>query len=309
MPTVPAMDILNAVELNMAWRNTMRVIFVPVADRPECVLALNTAFMLAHSVGANVIGCHIRPHKDSPVSLHAELSKSGGDSDEAEWQLVARPENGKTAEAAAGKLFFRLATEHGFDLVRRPRKSPGAVWMEKTGAPGKVIAIQGPVSDLLVVSRPAGDGGHIARVFLSAALFRSARPVLVLPQTGSSEVGRRIGIAWNQSTEAASAVKAAMPLLLQADAVTIFSSGPETLVGPSSRQLATYLKYWGVRSEQVFRRGRDEHEGMLDMFRSADCDLLVMGAYSRNRMSQMIFGGMTRFMLEKADIPVFMLHS
>ncbi len=30
----------------------MRVIFVPVADRPECAAALNTAFVLGHTEGA-----------------------------------------------------------------------------------------------------------------------------------------------------------------------------------------------------------------------------------------------------------------
>ena len=33
----------------------MRVIFVPVADRPECGLALHTAFDLGHTLGANIV--------------------------------------------------------------------------------------------------------------------------------------------------------------------------------------------------------------------------------------------------------------
>jgi nucleotide-binding universal stress UspA family protein len=34
-----------------------------------------------------------------------------------------------------------------------------------------------------------------------------------------------------------------------------------------------------------------------------------MGAYSRNRLRERIFGGVTDHMLHKANIPVFMLHS
>lgn len=38
----------------------MRVIFVPVADRPECATALNTAFVLGHTVGASKRGRVLR---------------------------------------------------------------------------------------------------------------------------------------------------------------------------------------------------------------------------------------------------------
>jgi len=32
----------------------MRVLFIPVADRPECATALNTAFALGHTVGKRI---------------------------------------------------------------------------------------------------------------------------------------------------------------------------------------------------------------------------------------------------------------
>jgi hypothetical protein len=41
----------------------MRLILVPTADRPESVLALDTAFNLADRLGANVAGCHVRAER------------------------------------------------------------------------------------------------------------------------------------------------------------------------------------------------------------------------------------------------------
>ncbi|MFK8029068.1 MAG: universal stress protein [Gammaproteobacteria bacterium] len=38
-------------------------------------------------------------------------------------------------------------------------------------------------------------------------------------------------------------------------------------------------------------------------------DLLVMGAYSRSRLRQRIFGGVTEYMLTRASIPVLMLQT
>lgn len=287
----------------------MRVIFIPVADRPECAVALDAAFAFGHQVGANVIGCHIRAHRDSPIKLSSIPELSGLANEDAEWLATPKPKDAKKAGSSAKALFSRLAEHHGYDLIHRPRAKPGAVWMEKTGSPNKVIGIMGAMADLLVLSRPAKKGGVLARQFLSASLMKSSRPVLVLPQTQNRTVGRRICIAWNQSVEATQAVAAAMPLLTQADRVSIITCGAETRPGPKSGQLATYLKYWGIQSEHVSTQGRDQPAEIVAAYKSADSDLLLMGAYSRNRMSQLVFGGVTEYMLKRASIPVLMLHS
>lgn len=287
----------------------MRVIFVPVASRPECVAALNTAFTVGRSVGASIIGCHIRPHSDSRVALPSRLSFSGLSNEDAEWQAAFKPQGARKGGAAAKTLFAQLAENHSFDLLHHPRAKPGAVWMEKIGSPHKVIGIMGPVADLLIVSRPSNKGGTLARLFLSASLLRSSRPVLILPQKKKRRVGNRICIAWNQSVEAAQAVAAAMPFLTRAEHIAIVTCGAETQAGPKSGQLATYLKYWGIKSEHVSAQGKDEPKEIVAAYKSTDSDLLVMGAYSRNRMSQLVFGGVTEYMIKRASIPVLMLHT
>lgn len=287
----------------------MRVIFVPVADRPECAAALTKAFSLGQTLGASVIGCHLRPHSYAPVGLPLTTGLSELTNNEAAWQSAWKLKGGKTTGAAARDLFSRVAEQHGYDLLRHPRAKAGAVWMEKVGSPDKVIGIMGPVADLLIVSRPSTKGGALARLFLSASLLKSSRPVLVIPQTESRPIGKRICIAWNQSVEAARAVAAAMPLLGLADRVTIVTCGSETRIGPKSGQLAAYLKYWDIKSEHVSTKGMDESKEIMATCKSTGSDLLVMGAYSRNRLSELIFGGVTEFMLQRASIPVLMLHT
>jgi hypothetical protein len=95
------------------------------------------------------------------------------------------------------------------------------MWLEKVGSPDKVLSIMGPVSDLIVVSRPTAKGEKPARKFLLAALLNSSRPMLVLPQSQKPSIGRRISITWNQSPEAAQAVAAAMPLMRLAAALVL----------------------------------------------------------------------------------------
>lgn len=286
----------------------MRMILVPVADRPECVRALKVAFDLGQRLDATVEGCHIRAHTRSPVSLSTEFSAiyygESSKTANAAWRSKA---SGKAA-VAARRLFTDMADVHGYEIVRKPRGAPGAVWQEKVGAPDKLLRILGPVSDLLVVSRPA-NGGDIARLFMMSALMESGRPVLILPQTGPVRLGRRILIGWNQSVEAARAVAEAMPLLQGADEVNIVSCGKEDRVGPKSMQVVNYLKAWGVKAGHLNTRGIDVERELLETFRKTGSDLLVMGAYSRARWREVAFGGSTRYMLDKARIPVLMLHT
>jgi nucleotide-binding universal stress UspA family protein len=261
----------------------MRVILVPVADRPECVFALKAAFRLAAEHQANVVGCHVRPHR----------------ADDAELNSVA-----------ARALFIRLAAESGFHPSKRPRpgRSSLAIWHEMLGTPERILEICGPMADLAVLSRPKPKGAGTAREFLLATLFNSARPVLVLPQRRISRLGTRILIAWNQRAEAALAVVAALPLLQKAEQVTIVTCGSEDRPGPKSTQLRDYLAHWGIRAERLRTRGRDVEGDIARSYRNAEADLLVMGAYSRHRLRERVFGGVTETMLFHSDLSVLMYH-
>ncbi len=285
----------------------MRVIFIPVADRPECARALQTAFSLGQKLGASIHGCHIRPHSYSKVSLPSALSAF--EDHEGSWKSACKGRKTHKNAAPARELFAGVAESHDYKIIKRPHSTPGAVWQESVGSPDKLLSIMGPVSDLIVVSRPPDKRGKIARLFMLAALRNSSRPVLVLPQSGDAIIGKRISIAWNQSAEAAQAVAAAMPLLQLAEQVNIITCGSENEVGPKSTHLVTYLRYWGVKAGRIRTRGNDHAKAILKAHKETNSDLLVMGAYSRSRLSQRIFGGVTEYMLYEADIPVLMLHT
>lgn len=274
----------------------MRVITVPVADRPECAIALQTAFGLAKQVGASISGCHIRPHKYSKLTLGTAFANAA-------W----RKRSTSTAPARAKALFAQIAEPHGYKVSRRARKEPSALWAERVGSPDKIMGIVGPVSDLIVVSRPK-RAGTITEMFMLAALVQSTRPVLIVPKSARRAVGKRVCIAWNQSADAARCVTAAIPLLRQADAVTIISCGPEDRAGPKSNQLAAYLKQWGVDATRVSTKGRRVEAELMEACKQQRADLLIGGAYSRSRWREEVFGGTTEFLIRKANIPVMLLH-
>jgi nucleotide-binding universal stress UspA family protein len=285
---------------------SVRLILVPTADRPESVLALDTAFSLADRIGANVAGCHVRAERSERSSGELQLMP-----DVAYGRVTAAmPGAPRLTSGSARKLYADVAVRHGFDIANRARvgQRRKAFWHELVGTPARMFAIAGPTTDMAVLARPKPKSGGRATAFLLAALLHSAKPVLVVPQKPIVAVGKRILVAWNQSAEAALAVSAAIPLLQRAEQVVVASSGPENRTGPKSSQLAQYLANWDIKVERVHAKGRDVDKDVERAYRETQSDLLVMGAYSRHRLRQLVFGGVTEHMLFKTDIPALMLY-
>ena len=63
-----------------------------------------------------------------------------------------------------------------------------------------------------------------------------------------------------------------------------------------------------MEAGQVSTDQIDPGAAMLNVITDEAADLVVMGAYGRSRVREMILGGMTEFMLRCATVPVLMSH-
>ena len=270
----------------------MRTLMIPVADRPECATALRCAFEVAQRLDMDVLGYHLRPH-------HFE----GRPPTAAEDKAIS------LRRKAAETVFSAACERHGVPLRRGPGGTQAsAMWRELKGTPEHVFPIVGPMSDLIVVSRPRNRKSATARAFQMGALMRTGTPVMMLPSRGVSAPGKRVLLCWNQSLEAAATVKAVAPLLAAAEAVTVFVAGKEDGAGPKSTHLQQYLRHWGVKATRIATRGRDLNGELKGAYDDSQSDLLVMGAYSRSRWREQVFGGLTEHVLHHTSIPALMLH-
>lgn len=286
----------------------MHVILVPVAGRPESATALDCAFGLAARLEADVVACHVRPHRRMPkkpaskdMLLHYDDNALVEDT----------PKKIESARKAAQKLFSEHAEAHGYPLRSKPSlaSEPIAIWEEFVGSPGRAMAIVGPISDLLVLTRPKTKRSEKAHAFLLAAVLHSGRPVLVLPSRKIKEPpGKRIAIAWNQSREATHAVSGALPLLSRAEEVTIICCGAEDSLGPKSTHLARYLTHWGIDANIARYNDNDTPAQLEQACDEVNADLMVMGAYSRGRLRERLFGGVTEHMLLKSKRAALVMH-
>ena len=110
----------------------MRVILVPVADRPECASALAAAFQVAKSLRANVMGCHLRPHRDSEIGVPDELENLIADVT-AVWESSAESNGPEKDSEASRALLGKVAKRYGLRVVKRLNGSADSTvsWQER----------------------------------------------------------------------------------------------------------------------------------------------------------------------------------
>ncbi len=170
-------------------------------------------------------------------------------------------------------------------------------------------------ADLVVLSKPYGPGrGHENEAITEAALFNGHVPVMVIPDDAvlSDSIDQAV-IAWNESVEALSAIRAALPFLKAAERVNIAIIDPPQH-GPDRSdpggQLSQMLSRHGVRAEvAVLAKTMPRVSDVLRRHcGDKSADLLVMGAYGHSRFRESILGGATRNMLEQSEVPVLLAH-
>jgi nucleotide-binding universal stress UspA family protein len=176
---------------------------------------------------------------------------------------------------------------------------------------GLALALHGRCSDLIIVGQTRGvDTGPGARAdFPEWLMLNGPAPVLVVPARGQfARVGARVAVAWNGSSEARRAIGSALSVLRKADKVHVLmiDVGSDIVDGAD---LGLYLLRHGVNVEMdTTTASADAGAALLAATANCCADLLVMGAYGRSRMREMLMGGASRTILASMQVPVWMAH-
>ena len=194
------------------------------------------------------------------------------------------------------------------DIMGPAIGSVTARWHRETGGVAKWVAAYGRTSDLVVIEHPSCGDPLIAEA-LEGALFDSGRPVLIAGLKPPSV--EKIAVAWKPTREAAHAVTAALPLLARANQVVIISAAEsgETDRHATERLLTNLQRHHpAVESVSLESPSSDIGADLLIKADQLQAGLLVMGAYSRPRVRELVFGGVTERVLRGADLSILMAH-
>lgn len=288
----------------MAIKNML----VPVGDIAFDRSAIGTALLISQEFGGHTECLFIRGDVSEMIPAGAMglfeavqvQMKEEFDRDRSDKQTIAR--QGFDEMLADRNVEYRE--------VALPAELPSASWEEVSGFASEVVAMRGGAYDMVVVGRPATDRTSVAELAAEAALFRTGRPVLIAPPEVPSSIGEAVVIGWNRSASSARALSASLPFLEFARSVTIVSVTTGAKQGPSPDEIARYLTWHEVHAEvvEIPPDHRLVGEVLLEESERVSADLVVMGAYSHSRLRELILGGVTRHVLQNADIPVLMAH-
>jgi nucleotide-binding universal stress UspA family protein len=207
---------------------------------------------------------------------------------------------GRDRRAATRKVFELWSSNGTTDAIQ-------AQWVEANGPTAAEVELHGRRADYIVIARPTAADDSTDRNAFRSALFRTERPLLVVPPGGTAGFGRRIAVAWRDDGRAIKALLPAIRLCRHTERLDflagIRAKAPEPVLPPvvQEHRLAADLHVMTIGPGSFGK-------ALLDRAKALDDDLLVMGAYAHHPLKDLILGGTTRDVLGNADLPLLMRH-
>ena len=258
----------------------MRSILVNADRRAGMEARLETALTLARTNKG-----HVTLLVDTPVARYVAMDPMGGSYVASDALKQAMADD----DAAAARLEAQLSREDvPFDVIRSEAE------------PTEALAKAARLADLVVVSRSGGLAGDLALMTRTPVLALADSGVLPSPLASAC-------IAWDGGDEAACALRHAVPLLAGCPSINVITVAEKPGGFPPTDALR-YLSRHGLKAELVELARRGSTEETLDVgVAQTGAQVLVMGAYGHSRVREYLFGGVTRYFLDKQDGPALLL--
>ncbi|MDO6462514.1 universal stress protein [Granulosicoccaceae sp. 1_MG-2023] len=281
----------------MTYRTLLTYIGLPEQAQP----VLETAARLqSNSSGpVHIIALHVIPqipvYPDMAFMVSTELT---------DLQRNALVKQNDAVKAAVAESCEKL----GLDVEWRSIEAEGQLVTDR-------ILEHGRYADLVIGLQDDPDRQDDTQYgVMEQVMIEGGRPVLIVPYTGMGKtLGKNITVAWNGSREATRAVFDALPLLQQAESVTVLTvdkpaqGANDTLPGA---ELAATLARHNVRvtTQPLVLGDSPVPEVIVSAMADNGADLLVMGGYGHSRFREFVFGGVTHHLLQSMTTPVLMSH-
>jgi nucleotide-binding universal stress UspA family protein len=281
-------------------------ILVHLDEGPRSATRLKVAVDLARRHGAHLTGLFVLDIPGSDLFYGAGMPYAGGGG-------MSEMVNSLRADQAAHAEVVAQQFRHAVQLQGLENE-----WRVVEGDTVGLVALHARYADLTVLGQPNNAEsfkGPSADAVLVNVMLASGRPVLAVPYAGNFEqIGQRVLVAWNASREATRAVNDALPLLQDAKSVTVLAVNPRRGIEGHGEvpaaDICLHLARHGVKAEAAHTIAKDISEGDALLSYAADLgvDLIVCGGYGHSRAREMVFGGVTRTLLQEMTVPMLLSH-
>lgn len=269
---------------------------------------------------ANAVAEQFHGHIDAlhvshdPVDEVLRLTIGGGVITRELWSGVERDIQARHDRAQKSfQQFCNIKSIPIKNVPEAPTAGVTASWKEVEGDLATEVGLQGRFHELIVADRGDANSGFSPRE-LGDILVRSGRPMLICSREHAApKTFETVAVAWKDTLEAAHMLTAAMPMIEAASRVVILiasENDDSSADADCVKYLAAELSWHGVEPEVRCLPSGDGAAEMtlIDAATKASADLLILGGYGHSRALEYVFGGVTRYMLESAKFPVFIVH-
>jgi nucleotide-binding universal stress UspA family protein len=262
------------------------------------------------TLAAIMVSVDSDPASKARIKLAADLARRFGSVliGVAGWPLVKRPGEKRSDNDLAEQASKELRSlGEGFRKIAE-EIAVRVEWRSSMDFPREVIPKEARAADLLVIGQSMLSGDVVHSYDPGTIILAAGRPVLVVPPEIDRLEVSRILVAWKNTREARRAIRDALPFLKLADEVNIAvaqTPGAED----ADAQIVDVAKYLDRHDVCVARQiataaaSDNEEVLLLDLVRQHRINLVVAGAYGRTRLSEWIFGGVTRHLLLNSPVP------
>jgi nucleotide-binding universal stress UspA family protein len=287
-----------------------KTILVPIRGDEGDKSSLGTALLVATLFGSHIDVAHIR--NELPVLLPAAGPNSAQMISGLEYVAALR-EGNKDRRHHARRQYRQFCTGAKIQEIAVPNKtkSVSAAWIDQEGDEVGQIIRMAQRYDLVVLHTTLGGSAGFSPGEAGEIILSCGGPVMLAAPRPPSEIARTIAIAWKNTPEAASALGDAMPLLYQANKIFVISVADDDHASDTTvDDVVVRLRWHGLDAiaDPIVSKQSLPAASLMERVESLGADLLVMGAYGRNRMRELIFGSFTKQVLCGASVPVFLTH-
>lgn len=181
-------------------------------------------------------------------------------------------------------------------------------WVDATGDVARCLMREAGLADLIVVNCKRDRLLDVEpRGVVSDIAMEARCPVVAVPDNVRGiDVTGPVVIAWDGSPPVMATLRAGAPLLKLASSVELFTAGDHD--GAPAEAAAAYLSRHDIHAtiRRVSADGDKPHAQILEACAAAGAGYCLMGAYGHGRLKEELFGGVTRLMLDAAQLPLLL---
>lgn len=178
------------------------------------------------------------------------------------------------------------------------------------GDESDVLAQRGRLADMVVMPHPAGIQRSAYREVVEETLFQSGRPVLLAASTPPPAPFGHLLLVWRNHAQAARAAMMGLPVLRQAERVSVVCIGDNFPHGGGADDVRTFLERHGVtvdKTEEMVQAMGARGEAISEYAAAQDVSMLVMGAVGHSHLRELMLSSMTGYVLGHDSLPVLMV--